>query len=191
MRDWNFLAKASSQDRERSRSPVKPEESPQLPPVFPLPLPPSLTITAKHKELPSPGQEKETKSKPDSTSYPAAAGMSPLLQQMLTENPVMGAAMQQVMSPGLPSSADLLQQAHALQLLAQLQSVLMMNSGARDQQQNKVRHDTVINRKEMVHISGIKNLNRAIKEGSAFILKAARYGVCGCMRCCFSIKFLA
>ena len=150
MRDWNFLAKASSQDRERSRSPVKPEESPQVPPVFPLPLPPSLTITAKHKELPSPGQEKETKSKSDSTSYPAAAGMSPLLQQMLTENPVMGAAMQQAMSPGLPSSADLLQHAHALQLLAQLQSVLMMN---RDQQTNKVRHDTVINRKEMVQIS--------------------------------------
>ena len=70
--------------------------------------------------------------------------MSPLLQQMLTENPVMSAAMQQMMTPGLaslPSSADLLQQAHALQLLAQLQSVLLMNtSQARDQQQsNKVR----------------------------------------------------
>lgn len=70
--------------------------------------------------------------------------MSPLLQQMLTENPVMGAAMQQMMAPGLaalPSSADLLQQAHTLQLLAQLQSVLMMNtSQARDQQQStKVR----------------------------------------------------
>ena len=164
MRDWNFLAKAPSQDRERSRSPVKTEESPRMP-VFPLPLPPSLTITAKHKELPSPGQEKETTSKPDSTSYPShklhqvdileysanlfnltimsiqgpgAAGMSPLLQQMLTENPAMGAAMQQAMAPGLaslPSSADLLQQAHALQLLAQLQSVLMMNT------RDKVRHE--------------------------------------------------
>ena len=69
---------------------------------------------------------------------PASAGMSPLLQQMLTENPVMSAAMQQMMTPGLaslPSSADLLQQAHALQLLAQLQSVLLMNTS----QSNKVR----------------------------------------------------
>ena len=69
---------------------------------------------------------------------PGAAGMSPLLQQMLTENPAMGAAMQQAMAPGLaslPSSADLLQQAHALQLLAQLQSVLMMNT------RDKVRHE--------------------------------------------------
>ena len=82
--------------------------------------------------------------------------MSPLLQQMLAENPLM----QQMLAPGqapghapghapglaaghppghppglagLPSSADLLQQAHALQLLAQLQSVLMMNPGARHQ----------------------------------------------------------
>ena len=78
--------------------------------------------------------------------------MSPLLQQMLAENPLM----HQMLSPGhapghapglaaghapghppglagLPSSADLLQQAHALQLLAQLQSVLMMNPGARHQ----------------------------------------------------------
>ena len=72
--------------------------------------------------------------------------MSPLLQQMLTESPMM----QQMLAssapgmaglPSLPSSADLLQQAHALQLLAQLQSVLMMNTNlARDQQQsNKVR----------------------------------------------------
>ena len=38
---------------------------------MPFPLPPSLTITAKHKELPSPGQEKEATSKPDSTSYPS------------------------------------------------------------------------------------------------------------------------
>ena len=68
--------------------------------------------------------------------------MGPMLQQLLAENPMMmSAAMQQMMgaggpptttptSPlaGLPSSADLLQQAHALQLLAQLQSVLMMNN---------------------------------------------------------------
>ena len=50
---------------------------------------------------------------------------------MLTDNPLMGAAMQMMSSspslPGLPSSADLLQQAHALQLLAQLQSVLLVN----------------------------------------------------------------
>ena len=67
MRDWNFLARTASQDRERSRSPVKAEESPKMP----FPLPPSLTITAKHKEIPSPGQEKEAKSNPDSTSYPS------------------------------------------------------------------------------------------------------------------------
>ena len=67
MRDWNFLAKTPSQDRDRSRSPVKSEESPKMP----YPLPPSLTITAKHKELPSPGQEKDVTSKPDSTSYPS------------------------------------------------------------------------------------------------------------------------
>ena len=53
---------------------------------------------------------------------------------MLSENPLMGAAMQMMSTnssspslPGLPSSADLLQQAHALQLLAQLQSVLLVN----------------------------------------------------------------
>lgn len=65
------------------------------------------------------------------------------LQQMLTENPVMAAAMQQVLTlptstaspgpgpgpgfPGLPSSADLMQQAQALQFLAQLQSMFLMN----------------------------------------------------------------
>ena len=77
MRDWNFLAKTPSQDRERSRSPVKAEESPKMP----FPLPPSLTITAKHKELHSPGKEKEAKSKPDSTSYP-----SDKLQQVIIWN---------------------------------------------------------------------------------------------------------
>lgn len=93
-----------------------------------------------------------------STQGPGAAGMSPLLQQMLTENPAMGAAMQQAMAPGLaslPSSADLLQQAHALQLLAQLQSVLMMNT------RDKVRHED--NVKEL-------ELKSNIKEGGAFIL---------------------
>ena len=86
-----------------------------------------------------------------STQGPGAAGMSPLLQQMLTENPAMGAAMQQAMAPGLaalPSSADLLQQAHALQLLAQLQSVLMMNN------RDKVRHGN--NVKELEFKSNIK-----------------------------------
>ena len=57
---------------------------------------------------------------------------TPLLQNMLTENPLMSAAMQQMMTAGAGaaflSSADLMQQAHALQLLAQLQSVLMMNN---------------------------------------------------------------
>ena len=79
-------------------------------------LPSSLTITTKTKEL-----------QPE-TPQPQL----PLLHQMLTEHPLMGAAMQMMTSsspslPGLPSSADLLQQAHALQLLAQLQSVLLVN----------------------------------------------------------------
>ena len=55
MRDWNVLAKAPSQARARSRSPVM-EEAPRI--SFPLPLPPSLTITTRHKEA-SPGREKE------------------------------------------------------------------------------------------------------------------------------------
>ena len=83
--------------------------------------------------------------------------MSPMLQQMLTENPAMGAAMQQAMAPGLaslPSSADLLQQAHALQLLAQLQSVLMMNT------RDKVRHEDILE----------LDFKSNIKAGSAFIL---------------------
>ena len=79
-----------------------------------------------------------------------------MLHQMLTENPMMmSAAMQQMMgagatptttptSPlaGLPSSADLMQQAHALQLLAQLQSVLMMNNPMLSRlQESQVSHD--------------------------------------------------
>ena len=55
MRDWNVLAKAPSQARARSRSPIM-EEAPRI--SFPLPLPPSLTITTRHKEA-SPGREKE------------------------------------------------------------------------------------------------------------------------------------
>ena len=48
------------------------------------------------------------------------------MQQMMSSLP----ASSSPSSPsllGLPSSADLLQQAHALQLLAQLQSVLLVN----------------------------------------------------------------
>ena len=125
-RDWN---------RDRSRSPVgesrRPERSPDIQSKIPVSLPSSLTITTKTKELQS-----ETTSRTTSSSSPQL----PLLHQMLTDNPLMGAAMQQMMSsmssspspsspslPGLPSSADLLQQAHALQLLAQLQSVLLVN----------------------------------------------------------------
>lgn len=103
--------------------------SPDLQSGIPVNLPSSLTITTKTKELQS-----ETASR--TTSPPQLN----LLHQMLSDNPLMGAAMQQMMStlpvssspsspslPGLPSSADLLQQAHALQLLAQLQSVLLVN----------------------------------------------------------------
>ena len=71
----------------------------------------------------------------------ASSSQGQPIQQMLTENPVMAAAMQQVLTlptsttsqgpapgfPGLPSSADLMQQAQALQFLAQLQSMFMMN----------------------------------------------------------------
>ena len=95
---------------------------------IPVSLPASLTITTKTKELQS--ETHRTTSSSSSSSPPQL----PLLHQMLTDNPLMGAAMQQMMSspsspslPGLPSSADLLQQAHALQLLAQLQSVLLVN----------------------------------------------------------------
>ena len=91
---------------------------------IPVSLPASLTITTKTKELQSETHRTTSSSPPQ----------LPLLHQMLTDNPLMGAAMQQMMSspsspslPGLPSSADLLQQAHALQLLAQLQSVLLVN----------------------------------------------------------------
>ena len=126
-RDWN---------RDRSRSPVgetrRPARSPDIQSKIPVSLPSSLTITTKTKELQS-----ET---PRTTSSSSSSSQLPLLHQMLTDNPLMGAAMQQMMSsmssssspsspslPGLPSSADLLQQAHALQLLAQLQSVLLVN----------------------------------------------------------------
>ena len=105
--------------------------------------------------------------------------MSPLLQQMLTENPVMGAAMQQMMAPGLaalPSSADLLQQAHTLQLLAQLQSVLMMNtSQARDQHQS----------------SKVRAGQQCIYFESSLFECCEAWCTYGCMRWCFSIKFLA
>ena len=87
-------------------------------------LPSSLTITTKPKEL-----------QPETSP---AQHQLPLLQQMLSENPLMGAAMQMMSSSSLsslPSSADLLQQAHALQLLAQLQSVLLVNR----QDHNQVR----------------------------------------------------
>ena len=94
---------------------------------IPVSLPASLTITTKTKEL----QSETHRTTSSSSSSPPQL---PLLHQMLTDNPLMGAAMQQMMSspsspslPGLPSSADLLQQAHALQLLAQLQSVLLVN----------------------------------------------------------------
>ena len=105
--------------RARSRSPLETKRSAGSPDVqskIPVSLPSSLTITTKTKEL-----QPET--------CPAQPQL-PLLQQMLSENPLMGAAMQMMSSPslpGLPSSADLLQQAHALQLLAQLQSVLLVN----------------------------------------------------------------
>ena len=102
--------------------------SPEVQARIPVSLPASLTITTKTKELQS--ETHRTTSSSSSSSPPQL----PLLHQMLTDNPLMGAAMQQMMSspsspslPGLPSSADLLQQAHALQLLAQLQSVLLVN----------------------------------------------------------------
>ena len=98
-------------------------------------FPSSLTVTTKPSELPPPLLPTSSSS---SVAAPQIPAMSPMLQQMLSENPMMmSAAMQQMMTPpsssssslpGLPSSADLLQQAHALQILAQLQSVLMMNN---------------------------------------------------------------
>ena len=104
--------------------------SPDIQSGIPVSLPSSLTITTKIKELQSETPSRTTSSPPQ----------LPLLHQMLSDNPLIGAAMQQMMSSlpassspsspsllGLPSSADLLQQAHALQLLAQLQSVLLVN----------------------------------------------------------------
>ena len=99
----------------------RPGGSPELQSQLPVSLPSSLTITTKTKEL-----------QPETSPAPPPQPQLPLLHQMLTEHPLMGAAMQMMTSsspslPGLPSSADLLQQAHALQLLAQLQSVLLVN----------------------------------------------------------------
>ena len=114
--------------RERSRSPISQHPDPELTGKLPLSLPPSLTITTKPKEL-----ESKAPTSPMMSPHQEKKHQTPLLQNMLTENPLMSAAMQQMMTAGgpgagLPSSADLMQQAHALQLLAQLQSVLMMNN---------------------------------------------------------------
>ena len=105
--------------RDRSRSPVRStsetkEETTSPTTRLPPNLPASLTITK--KELPG----RIIAARPVSPPRPGPPGLpSPGLQHLLAEP--------QLSLPGLPSSADLLQQAHALQFLAQLQSLAMLN----------------------------------------------------------------
>jgi len=163
----NLSMKFESSETEFLKERLK-AEKPELPavsqPKLPINLPPSLTITTKSnpKELYNHSIDAPTsKSEPGQNDYNplnlpftpqgksqqlplqllALSNQGQPLQQMLTENPVMAAAMQQVMTlptstsspgpspgfPGLPSSADLMQQAQALQFLAQLQSMFLMN----------------------------------------------------------------
>lgn len=159
--------KFESKETEFLKERLKAEKSelpPSSQPKLPINLPPSLTITTKSnpKELynhsidsptsaPEPGQNNynplnlpfnlQGKGQQLPLQLLPSNSQGQPIQQMLTENPVMAAAMQQVLTlptstssqgpapgfPGLPSSADLMQQAQALQFLAQLQSMFMMN----------------------------------------------------------------